>query len=118
MGQVRPVILPCLALQTMFCKRATMMTKERAGRIGAVKTLPALGMTLHCHWPGRIRTLPSTKSSKGDVGSAAYWNTNVTCTMSLRHMLYSPTINIKPIFLAENEKKSKKNLEETYNVVL
>jgi hypothetical protein len=74
-------------------------------------------MTLHCRWPGRMRTLPSTKSSKGDVGGAAYWNTNMTCTVSLRRMLYSPTINIELFFLTKNKKKRKKIIGET-DVVL
>ena len=65
------------------------MTKEWVGRIRPIKILPALGMTLHCR--------------------------NMTCTASLRHMVYSLTIDIKPLFLAKNEKKSKKNAKETYD---
>ena len=66
-----------LALPTMFCEVTTTTMKERAGRcICTMKTLPALETTLHCCGPGRMRTLPRTKSSKGDVGGAAYWNTN------------------------------------------
>jgi len=40
---------------------------------------------------------------------------DMTCTVSVRGMLYSPTINIEP-FLTKKEKK--KNVEETYEVVL
>jgi hypothetical protein len=71
-----------LALPTMFCEVTTTTMKERAGRcICTMKTLPALETTLHCCGPGRMRTLPRTKSSKGDVGGAAYWNTNSELAM-------------------------------------
>jgi hypothetical protein len=66
-----------------------------------------------------MRTLPSAKSFKGDGCGAAYWNTNTICTMSLLpRMLYSLTIDIEHFFLTKNEKKRKKNVEETYQVVL
>jgi hypothetical protein len=95
-----------------------MTTKGWAGRrICAAKALPAVETTLHGRWPGRMRTLPGTKSPKEDVGDAAYWNTNMTCTASLRHMLYLPTIDIEP-FLTKNEQRRKKKIEETYDVVL
>jgi hypothetical protein len=67
---------------------------------------------------GKMRTPPSTKCYKGDVGGAAYWNTNMTCAASLRRMLYSPTVDIEPFFVTEKEKKRKKNIEETYDIVL
>jgi hypothetical protein len=118
MGQVGLVILPCLANHVLqegddddegtgrsYMCRSYMCSKDIAS-LGDDVALPL--------------ARKNTYSSQHEIfqrGRGQRWNTNTTCTASLRRTLYSLTIDTESLFLAENE-KSKKNIEKTYDVVL